>query len=174
VSEYDDVVNDDLPNTLGLSRKREPVHLPNLTEEELAKVNAALVIPGGPRIPDAPDISPTPPERIVSEEATDEEFFVGGRYKPEGRYSRTNATFEVVEHTKEPQHVAFDQSKRLQLEARGIPIPPVSFYVKSPRGTIGWVPWIGSSVVWPWDLAWEVDMVERSDPDPKPGAGKKK
>lgn len=32
------------------------------------------------------------------------------------------------------------------------------FYVESNRGTVGLVPWPGSQVVWPWEVAWTVDL----------------
>lgn len=35
---------------------------------------------------------------------------------------------------------------------------PDSFYVRSMAGTIGWVPWVGSAVVWPWESAWVQDL----------------
>ena len=122
------------------------------------------------KMPDAPDISsPTPNSDEV---ATDAEFFVNGRYRPQGRKSRTGATFEVISHPKEKQHLAFEQSREAQCRKRRIAVPPATFYVRSPRGTIGWVPWIGSAIAWPWEIAWEADLVERSAPDPKPGEKK--
>jgi hypothetical protein len=32
------------------------------------------------------------------------------------------------------------------------------FYVVSPQGTIGLVPWDGSQIVWPWEAAWKQDL----------------
>ena len=32
------------------------------------------------------------------------------------------------------------------------------FYVESPSGTPGLVPWPGSMVIWPWERAWSQDM----------------
>jgi hypothetical protein len=32
------------------------------------------------------------------------------------------------------------------------------FYVVSPLGTVGLVPWEGSQVVWPWEQAWRQDL----------------
>jgi len=32
------------------------------------------------------------------------------------------------------------------------------FYVASPRGTVGVVPWAGSRVIWPWERAWGTDL----------------
>ena len=39
--------------------------------------------------------------------------------------------------------------------ARGLEAP---FYVAMPSGTIAWVPWPGSKVVPPEDIAWELDL----------------
>jgi len=174
ISEYDEL----LPDTnLGPVRKGEPIpDLPNLSDEENARLKATMVRGsqiGGPKIPDAPDISDAPPGGGDSQ-ATDAEFFVGNRYRPHGRKSRTGATFEIVQHAKETQHVLFEQSRKLQCESRGIAVPPPTFYVQSPRGTIGWVPWIGSVVAWPWEAAWEADLVEKGEPDPKPSEQKKR
>lgn len=38
--------------------------------------------------------------------------------------------------------------------------PPVGapFYVESKKGTLGWVPWPGSVIVWPWERAWQMDL----------------
>jgi len=51
------------------------------------------------------------------------------------------------------------------------------FYVRSPKGTIGLVPWDGSQVVWPWDAAWAQDMYRPQvesllKEEPKKKAGK--
>ena len=35
---------------------------------------------------------------------------------------------------------------------------PQRFYVESPSGTPGLVPWPGSQIVWPWERAWSVDL----------------
>jgi len=35
---------------------------------------------------------------------------------------------------------------------------PHRFYVASPRGTIGLVPWAGSKIIWPWEQGWEQDL----------------
>lgn len=163
----DSIFGETPPNALGPSRKREPVNLPNLTPEENAKINASLVVPGGPRIPDAPDIAPAP-EDTQERPVTDAEFFVGRRYRPHGRKSHTGATFGIVEHPKEPQHLAFDAERLARAKRKGLKEPDPSFYVISPRGTIGWVPWVGSIIAWPWEAAWEADRVEHGDPDPKP------
>lgn len=32
------------------------------------------------------------------------------------------------------------------------------FYVVSPEGTVGLVPWEGSQIVWPWEAAWQQDL----------------
>ena len=32
------------------------------------------------------------------------------------------------------------------------------FYVISPAGTVGLVPWDGSQIIWPWDQAWVQDL----------------
>jgi hypothetical protein len=123
------------------------------------------------KVPDAPDIAED--VTVASDAiATDAEFFVGGRYRPHGRKSRSGASFEVIEHAKEPQHRLFDQSRAETFRRRALKPPPASFYVRSQHGTVGWVPWIGSVIAWPWERAWEADLVERSDPDPKPGEKK--
>lgn len=49
------------------------------------------------------------------------------------------------------QHPSHDQPKRQD-----------SFYVEAPNGTRGWVPWLGSMIVWPWETAW----VQRSEAVP--------
>jgi len=41
---------------------------------------------------------------------------------------------------------------------------PDSFYVRGSRGTIGWVPWIGAAVVWPWEAAWVQDLRRKTIP----------
>lgn len=42
-----------------------------------------------------------------------------------------------------------------------------AFYVRALSGTVGWVPWVGSTVVWPWERgAWIQDL----DPANKPPA----
>jgi hypothetical protein len=34
-----------------------------------------------------------------------------------------------------------------------------AFYVQAKSGTVGWVPWVGSTVVWPWEAgAWLQDL----------------
>ena len=33
-----------------------------------------------------------------------------------------------------------------------------AFYVQADDGTIGLVPWLGSTVIWPWEKAWEQDL----------------
>lgn len=33
-----------------------------------------------------------------------------------------------------------------------------SFYVQTPAGVVGWVPWLGSQIVWPWEAAWIQDL----------------
>ena len=32
------------------------------------------------------------------------------------------------------------------------------FYVGSPKGTVGLVPWAGSTIIWPWEAAWAQDL----------------
>jgi hypothetical protein len=32
------------------------------------------------------------------------------------------------------------------------------FYVLSPRGTVGVVPWPGSRIIWPWETGWGSDL----------------
>lgn len=46
--------------------------------------------------------------------------------------------------------------------------PP--FYVTSKRGTVGWVPWPGSVVVWPHEQAWEIDRLQVASTPGKPAA----
>lgn len=46
---------------------------------------------------------------------------------------------------------------------------PDSFYVVTDRGTYGWVPWLGSTVVWPWEAGWVQDLrAEKTVELPKP------
>ena len=33
-----------------------------------------------------------------------------------------------------------------------------AFYVRSKQGTFGLVPWPGSTIIWPWEKAWEQDL----------------
>lgn len=53
------------------------------------------------------------------------------------------------------------------------------FYVRSPRGMLGFVPWPGSMVVWETEAAWEQDLYRpevhsllKEDPKEKKGAKK--
>lgn len=32
------------------------------------------------------------------------------------------------------------------------------FYVTSPLGAVGLVPWVGSKIIWPWEQGWVQDM----------------
>jgi len=41
-----------------------------------------------------------------------------------------------------------------------------AFYVVSPEGTYGLVPWPGSTIIWPWEKAWEQDLYhEKQTPE---------
>lgn len=172
MSEFEGYDDEAIRKQLGPTEKGRSISLPNLTPEENAKIGETLVTrPGGPKIPDFPDIAEPPPD-LSEAVATDAEFFVGGRYKPHGRKSKTGVTFEVVQHPKEPQHRAFDEDCAARAKIRGAEAPRPSFYVQTPRGTVGWVPWIGSVVAWPWERAWTADLVEHGAADPKPGTKK--
>lgn len=51
------------------------------------------------------------------------------------------------------------------------------FYVTSPRGLVGFVPWVGAQVIWPWEAGWAMDL-HRTEvesflrPEPKKKAGR--
>lgn len=50
-----------------------------------------------------------------------------------------------------------------------------AFYVQAKSGLIGWVPWVGSTVVWPWEVgAWTQDLArEQVHADSVPAKEKK-
>lgn len=104
-----------------------------------------------PEIPEAPDID------LGGLPLTERPFF-----DREGLYRPGNAKvgFSTVERQREPQHKLF-----VEFRERMTMKPPEDFYVESQHGTIGWVPWIGSPVVWPWEAAWEQDLLEGSPSD---------
>jgi hypothetical protein len=68
--------------------------------------------------------------------------------------------FKRVAYTKLERHRLFDEFR-----TRMTGQPSESFYVESKSGTTGWVPWVGSPVVWPWEAAWEADLLEGSESD---------
>lgn len=65
-----------------------------------------------------------------------------GDFEPGGRYRG----FQILPRhlwPDEPQHARWGETR---------------FYVTSPSGAVGMVPWAGSVIVWPWDAAWNLDL----------------
>jgi len=62
-------------------------------------------------------------------------------FEPDNRY----LSFEIVGEQDWPTNTRHQLWKR-------------RFYVRSPRGTIGVVPWAGSRVIWPWEAAYGADL----------------
>lgn len=120
----------------------------DLIERGLLKKGIDLPLP---EIPDAPDID------LGGLPVSERPFFdADGNYRP----GNGKGWFPKVAHDPEPQHVAFYEFRERMTKK-----PREGFYVESKHGTIGWVPWIGSPVVWPWEAAWECDLLEGSESD---------
>jgi hypothetical protein len=107
---------------------------------------------GDPLLEDAPEPpSMTPYEREIA-----------------SRVTTASALLPDDEFNQEPAELGFEpDNKYLSFPILGeeewpdIPrhqIWKTRFYVVSPRGTVGVVPWAGSSVIWPWERAWGTDL----------------
>lgn len=109
------------------------------------------IAPEIPKIPDSPDID------LGGLPITERPFFDReGLYRP----GNGKVGFKRVERTPEPQHKLFAEFRERMTEN-----PSECFYVETEHGTVGWVPWIGSPVVWPWEAGWEQDLLEGSPSD---------
>jgi hypothetical protein len=74
----------------------------------------------------------------------------------------------LIEEESEPADLGFEPDNRyLSFQILGEQDwPDVSrhqiwkqrFYVLSPKGIVGVVPWPGSRIIWPWETGWQADM----------------
>jgi hypothetical protein len=96
---------------------------------------------------------PEPPERVRLEpelplvtaasllDDADEDV---GDFEPGGRYKG----FTILSEGEWPDDLPASHGKAF----------PGRFYVYSPLGKVGLVPWPGSVIVWPWEQAWDTDL----------------
>jgi hypothetical protein len=138
VSEYDDIVRG--PGHTGQSPQRRdpsPPEAPPAPEaDEAGEDRGVPRIPGLVRASDLIDLA----------DRDQGDFEPGGLYKgfkilPREQWPEVSETMPdpgqgVVGHA--------NQKRR--------------FYVESPKGTVGLVPWEGSQIVWPWEAAWAQDL----------------
>ena len=88
-------------------------------------------------------------------------------YQKELRTQMLVTASDLIDHEDEPAELGFEpDNKYLSFQIIGEQDWPdvrrhqlwkQRFYVISPRGVIGLVPWPGSRIVWPWDAGWTVD-----------------
>lgn len=109
-----------------------------LSEEEYARLSEVMAEPPGetydPLGSEPPKLSTAASLLPPDYDGDDGDFEPGGKYKG----------FLIVDAPAEPP------AAHSHLEAR--------FYVVSPKGTVGLVPWSGSHVVWPWEAGWVQDL----------------
>jgi hypothetical protein len=67
-----------------------------------------------------------------------------GDFEPGGRYKG----FTILSEDEWPDHLPASHGRAF----------PGRFYVYSPLGKVGLVPWPGSVIVWPWEQAWHTDL----------------
>lgn len=81
------------------------------------------------------------PALIKASDLLDADDLDQGDFEPGGKYKG----FQIL-----PKHLWPDEPQHGTWEER--------FYVQTPSGTPGLVPWVGSQIIWPWESAWAVDL----------------
>lgn len=83
------------------------------------------------------DLGLVPASSLIEGELEDD-----GDFEPGGRYKG----FRMVSAPLVPPPPSSHQSL------------PARFYVESPEGAVGLVPWPGSQIAWPWEAGWTQDL----------------